>query len=92
MSWNSTQQLCNWSVAHAISRTPAPNFRFLIRNYAIPDSPLIDHQLLIPIFTPPPDDIVPSEKIARSPDIGTPWRQANWRFLQAQVRVCRPTH
>jgi len=39
----------------------------------------------IPIFTPPPSDLHPSDKIARSPDSGTPWRQANWRFLEDQV-------
>jgi SAM-dependent methyltransferase len=29
--------------------------------------------------------MVPSEKLARGPGIGTPWRQANWRFLQGQI-------
>ena len=28
---------------------------------------------------------MPSEKIQRGPQIGTPWRQANWRFLERQI-------
>jgi SAM-dependent methyltransferase len=32
----------------------------------------------------------PSEKIARGPEAGTPWRQANWRFLQEQVAALSP--
>jgi SAM-dependent methyltransferase len=40
----------------------------------------------IPIFTSPPQGIRPSEKLVRGPHVGTPWRQANWRFLEAQVR------
>jgi SAM-dependent methyltransferase len=39
----------------------------------------------IPAFTPPPPGLKPSEKLARGPEIGTPWRQANWHFLQAQI-------
>jgi SAM-dependent methyltransferase len=39
-----------------------------------------------PIFTTPPTDMRPSEKLPRGPNIGTPWRQANWRFLAEQVR------
>lgn len=39
----------------------------------------------IPLFTPPPDGIVPSEKLVRDPDVGTPWRRANWRFLTEQL-------
>lgn len=39
----------------------------------------------IPVFSPPPPGLVPSEKIPRGPQIGTPWRQANWRFLSEQV-------
>ena len=39
----------------------------------------------IPMFSEPPDEMAPSEKIARGPGMGTPWRQANWRFLQQQV-------
>lgn len=44
----------------------------------------------IPVFTPPPDGMVLSEKLARGPEIGTPWRQANWRFLQQQVATFLP--
>ncbi len=40
----------------------------------------------IPLFVSPPADIRPSEKLVRGPQVGTPWRQANWRFLEAQVR------
>jgi len=39
----------------------------------------------IPIFTPISVDIRPSEKLVRGPDTGTPWRQANWRFLETQL-------
>lgn len=39
----------------------------------------------IPLFTSPPSNLVPSEKIIRGPDIGTPWRKANWRFLEEQL-------
>jgi SAM-dependent methyltransferase len=38
-----------------------------------------------PIFSTPPAGLVPSGKLERSPTTGTPWRQANWRFLQEQV-------
>jgi SAM-dependent methyltransferase len=38
-----------------------------------------------PLFTNPPEGIVPSGKLLRGPQIGTPWRRANWRFLQQQV-------
>jgi len=38
-----------------------------------------------PVFTTPPVDLRPSEKLLRGPNIGTPWRQANWRFLAEQV-------
>jgi SAM-dependent methyltransferase len=44
----------------------------------------------IPIFTQPPGNIQPSEKIERGPHKGTPWRQANWRFLQQQVSKLTP--
>ncbi len=40
----------------------------------------------IPIFTPPPEGIVPAEKLTRGPQAGTHWRQANWRFLEAQLK------
>lgn len=39
----------------------------------------------VPLITPPPPGLVPSEKIPRGPGLGTPWRQANWRFLQEQA-------
>jgi SAM-dependent methyltransferase len=35
----------------------------------------------IPLFTQPPAGLVPSTKLERGPETGTPWRQANWRFL-----------
>ena len=40
----------------------------------------------IPIFSQPPENLQPSAKIERGPQIGTPWRQANWRFLQEQTQ------
>jgi len=39
----------------------------------------------IPLFTPLPEGLRPSEKLARGPDVGTPWRKANWRFLAQQA-------
>ena len=36
-------------------------------------------------FSDVPGDIQPFDPRARGPDIGTPWRQANWRFLEQQV-------
>jgi SAM-dependent methyltransferase len=39
----------------------------------------------IPLFSPPPAGLIPSEKLQRSPDSGTPWRKANWQFLQKQM-------
>ena len=36
-------------------------------------------------FSDVPGDIQPFDPRERGPDIGTPWRQANWKFLQAQV-------
>jgi SAM-dependent methyltransferase len=44
----------------------------------------------IPLFTPPPTGLVPSDKQPRGPGIGTPWRQANWRFLEQQVKALEP--
>ena len=44
----------------------------------------------IPLFTSPPHGLVPSEKLTRGPEIGTPWRRANWRFLQQQVARLNP--
>jgi SAM-dependent methyltransferase len=40
----------------------------------------------IPIFSQPPENLQPSGKIERGPQIGTPWRQANWRFLREQTQ------
>ncbi len=42
------------------------------------------------MFTPPPENFSPSERQARSPDTGTPWRQANWRFLARQLEEIHP--
>ncbi len=42
-----------------------------------------------PLFTAPPADLQPSEKILRGPQMGTPWRQANWRFLEQQVAALK---
>lgn len=39
----------------------------------------------VPIFTPVAGEIRPSEKLVRGPDTGTPWRKANWQFLQNQL-------
>lgn len=39
----------------------------------------------IPVFTPVDGEIRPSEKLMRGPDTGTPWRKANWRFLEARL-------
>lgn len=44
--------------------------------------PLLDGK---PVFTPMPDTAHVYQPIERGPDQGTPWRQANWRFLQEQV-------
>ncbi len=44
----------------------------------------------IPLFTAPPDELRPSEKLLRGPNVGTPWRQANWRFLAEQVGALDP--
>ncbi len=38
-----------------------------------------------PIFTPTPQAAHIYERIERGPNQGTPWRQANWKFLQEQV-------
>jgi SAM-dependent methyltransferase len=38
-----------------------------------------------PLFTEVAGDIQPFEKAPRGPHAGSPWRQANWRFLQHQV-------
>lgn len=44
--------------------------------------PLLDSK---PVFTPMPETAYVYQPIERGPDQGTPWRQANWRFLQEQV-------
>lgn len=44
----------------------------------------------IPLFTSPPSGVVPSPKLERGPHLGTPWRQANWRFLEQQIRRLKP--
>jgi SAM-dependent methyltransferase len=44
----------------------------------------------IPVFSQPPQNLQPSAKIERGPHIGTPWRQANWRFIQEQTRRLDP--
>lgn len=41
----------------------------------------------IPLFTEVAGDIQPFEKAPRGPNSGSPWRQANWRFLQQQVEA-----
>lgn len=38
-----------------------------------------------PVFTSMPKTAHVYEKIERGPEQGTPWRQANWKFLQEQV-------
>ncbi len=47
------------------------------------------HQLAfyqgIPLFTSPPGEMVPFDKRERGPQLGSTWRQANWKFLQAQA-------
>ena len=41
----------------------------------------------IPIFSDVPKDIIPSEKVERGPGIGTHWRQANWKFIEDQIKL-----
>jgi SAM-dependent methyltransferase len=43
-----------------------------------------------PIFTPVPEDLIPSEKLVRSADSGSRWRQSNWNFLEREVRSLHP--
>ncbi len=45
----------------------------------------------IPVFTPVAGEIHPSEKLVRGPETGTPWRKANWQFLQTQLAAL-PSH
>ncbi|MBC8509223.1 MAG: methyltransferase domain-containing protein [Chloroflexi bacterium] len=44
----------------------------------------------IPMFTDIPDEIQPSDKEIRGPDVGTPWRQANWQFLTDWLEIQNP--
>jgi len=39
----------------------------------------------VPVFTSHPEGMIPSEKLVRGPDVGTPWRKANWKYLEDQV-------
>lgn len=39
-----------------------------------------------PLFVSPPEGMRPSDKLVRGPQVGTPWRKANWRFLDSQIR------
>lgn len=39
----------------------------------------------IPLFTPVPPGMMAAPKIERGPEEGSPWRQANWRFLEKVV-------
>jgi SAM-dependent methyltransferase len=41
----------------------------------------------IPLFIEVAGDIQPFEKTLRGPNCGSPWRQANWRFLHTQVQA-----
>lgn len=43
-----------------------------------------------PFFQQTPEDIRPFEKTERGPDSGTPWRRANWQFMQKQVNLLSP--
>jgi SAM-dependent methyltransferase len=43
-----------------------------------------------PFFQQTPQDIIPFQKSERGPDIGTPWRQANWKFLHEQISSLSP--
>jgi SAM-dependent methyltransferase len=39
----------------------------------------------IPLFTPVPPGMQAAPKIERGPEAGSPWRKANWRFLEKIV-------
>lgn len=39
----------------------------------------------IPLFSAIAPDMLPFDKRIRGPDVGTPWRIANWKFLVSQV-------
>lgn len=40
----------------------------------------------IPLFTQTPETLQPWQRVERGPQQGTPWRQANWRWLEGLVR------
>jgi len=44
----------------------------------------------LPIFSPVPLTIDPSDKVERPSDSGTHWRQANWKFIGQQIRGLPP--
>jgi SAM-dependent methyltransferase len=50
-------------------------------------TPLIDG---IPLFTSLLPGMRPSARLERGPEVGTPWRRANWRFLQAELAALPP--
>ncbi len=56
-------------------------------NYCSFDVP-IEHQK--PIFSKVPAIIEPLEKIERGPELGTPWRRSNWKFLIKTVKTLDP--
>lgn len=56
---------------------------YLICNLCHKKVPLING---IPVFSEIPSNINPSEKRNRAPEINTPWRNANTRFLVDQVK------
>jgi SAM-dependent methyltransferase len=39
-----------------------------------------------PIFTPIPRGMQATPKLVRGPDEGSPWRRANWRFLETVIK------
>jgi SAM-dependent methyltransferase len=49
--------------------------------------PLLDGK---PLFTPVHDEIIPSEKLPRSADSGSRWRQSNWKFLEREMNNLAP--
>ncbi len=44
----------------------------------------------IPLFTSPLQGLRPSARLERGPQVGTPWRRANWRFLQRELAALPP--
>lgn len=49
--------------------------------------PLLDGK---PLFTPVPETAHVYQRVERRPDQGTPWRRANWHFLESQVQCLDP--